>query len=169
LLSSLARNANAPRIFEQGNLLEYSIARHDAPYRDRLAAARRLIELLNIVDLTSDQLVSYFVSIQSVEEWLGKVRDLDVLIGFRFHGNIIGLFQGLPCFFYCYDSRLKEFCELYRLPYREVEYDYEDPVRIIADHDWSKTNDATRSCYKEMYDFFIENNIPQSLRMIAPY
>ncbi len=168
VLSDVARNANGPRIFEQGNMLEYLIARHDGPYQEKLTSARKFLDLLNMGDLTPDQLVSYFVSIESVEEWLGKARDLDALIGFRFHGNMVGLAQGVPCFYYCYDSRLKEFCELYQLPHRDIEQEYEDPVHIMAEHDWSRVNAAVGSCHAEMRAFFEENAIPMSARLDAP-
>ena len=50
-----------------------------------------------------------------------RAAGLDAMIGFRFHGNMVALTQGVPCFYFVYDSRITEFCRLYRLPHLAVE------------------------------------------------
>ena len=98
-------------------------------------------------------------SVKSLEEWLAKARDVDAIFGFRFHGNMACLLQGRPCFYYLYDSRLAEFCELYRLPGQNVREPFQDPVKRMLDHDWSATNELIARCFEETRAFYRENGL----------
>lgn len=97
------------------------------------------------------------VSVTSIEEWLARAAELDAIIGFRFHGNMVALLQGKPCYYYVYDSRIREFCELYALPYQDVRDPWVSPAEAILSHSWDKTNTALRRCHAEMQAFFKEN------------
>lgn len=153
-------NSLVTSIFEQGNAIEFLIANRRAAYPDRLKAASSLAAKIGLSSqVPIEQLVARFVSVLSIEEWLGKARDTDAGIGFRFHGNMVMLNQGIPCFYYVYDSRLAEFCEVYSLPYANVEDEFSDPVRRILDHDWSKVNGAIARCHDELQSFYLENGI----------
>jgi Polysaccharide pyruvyl transferase len=147
-------------IFEQGNVVEHKIADHRLALDERREAAQTFLKRVKLegkIDI--DEVISRFVSVLTIEEWLGKVRDLDAMVGFRFHGNMVGLLQGIPCYYYVYDSRLEEFCQLYNLPYLRVEKDWNDPVREIENFDWQKTNAAIDNCRKELLAFYEENKI----------
>lgn len=145
-------------IFEQGVLEEYDIADHESSYVERYKAAAALIERIKADGLFSPQrLMSHMVSVKSIEEWLAKARDLDAIVGFRFHGNMVALLQGKPCYYYVYDSRLTEFCELYGLPYQNVTASWRDPVKAMADHDWSHVNQRIDRCFSELKCFYAEN------------
>jgi hypothetical protein len=154
------RNASQVSLFEQGVWAEYKVADRTLPLAERLEAARALHRHIGDPCFDEHDLVARMVSVQSIEEWLAKVRDLDAMIGFRFHGNVTGLLQGLPCYYYTYDSRLEEFCELYRLPHQPVEADWTDPVRRMLDHDWSATTASLARCRDELEAFYLENGLP---------
>ncbi|MGD9863275.1 MAG: polysaccharide pyruvyl transferase family protein [Pseudodonghicola sp.] len=152
------KNAANISIFEQGVLLEYDIADHDLAFEDRRTAAAEVLSRIKAEELISpEKLMAHMVSVKSIEEWLAKVRDLDTIIGFRFHGNMVALLQGKPCYYYVYDSRLTEFAQLYNLPYQDVTEDWEDPAQAMLEHDWDETNRRVEECFTELKAFYEEN------------
>jgi hypothetical protein len=153
------------RIFEQGTPLEFLISSPNENYEDRNLAAIEFLEKLSLSEIIRPaQLISLFSSFSTVEEWLAKARDFDAFIGFRFHGNMVALNQGIPCYYYTYDSRLEEFCALYKLPHHRLESDFKDPVSEILHHDWSATNQAIKECSENMSVFWQENGVPVTVK-----
>ncbi|SLN68959.1 polysaccharide pyruvyl transferase family protein [Roseisalinus antarcticus] len=146
--------------FEQGVKLEFDLADHRLPFEARMAAAREVLAHIGGEGaLSPEQVIAHTVSVRSIDDWLSKVRDVDAMVGFRFHGNMVGLLQGLPCYYWTYDSRLKEFCELYKLPYSDVAEEWVDPVRAMLDHDWDAANAAFATCHAELKACYAENGI----------
>lgn len=145
-------------LFEQGVMTEFNVADVQLPMEERLAAAREVLERIGGLDeIKPEDLVRHMVSVKSIEEWLKLASELDTIVGFRFHGNMVALLQGKPCFYYVYDSRITEFCEVYKLPYQDVRDGWVDPVQRILDHDWSAANAAIAACYGELRAFYEEN------------
>ena len=160
LILSIKNNASNLNIFEQGTPHEFLISSFKEPYKERLEAANNLIKKIGLTALVRpEQLISWFASFDTVEEWLSKARDFDAFIGFRFHGNMVALNQGIPCYYYTYDSRLEEFCSLYKLPHHKLEENFEDPITAMLSHDWDQTNQSILACSREMNLFWSENNI----------
>ena len=150
--------------FEQGVKMEFDIADHRLPFETRMERAGEMLARIGGEDVISrEELMAGMVSVRSIDEWLAKVRDVDAAFGFRFHGNMIALLQGIPCYYWVYDSRLKEFCDLYKLPYSDVAEDWTDPVKAILDHDWDSANAAMASCHRELRACYAENGIPTIL------
>lgn len=151
-------NALILSLFEQGVMLEYDAADRSLPLAERRVAAEKVLERIGLTgQVTPERFMAHLVSVKSIEEWLAKARDLDAVIGFRFHGNMVALLQGRPCQYLTYDSRLEEFCRLYGLPWRDVRQDWADPVRVIADHDWGATNRRFAELLAELRAFYAEN------------
>ena len=151
-------------IFEQGSPLEAKIGRIDLPLPERLGAATGFIQRIRGGGkISEEELLPLFRTIFATEEWLSKARDLDAMIGFRFHGNMVALNQGRPCFYFVYDSRIEEFCHLYRLPFNSVEDGLGSPIARMLEHDWTATNEAISTCRSELVSFWLENGIPTSL------
>lgn len=146
-------------LFEQGVKTEFDIADTSLSMQERMAAAKEVVERIDFEGrLAPEELIKYMVSVTSIEEWLDRAAELDAIIGFRFHGNMVALLQGKPCYYYVYDSRIREFCELYQLPYQDVREPWVSPAEAMLSHDWERTNAALRSCYDEMQAFFDEND-----------
>lgn len=160
LISWGLKNARNLSLFEQGVPLEYDVCDRSLDFTDRMAAARKIIENIQ-GDFDPEALIATMVSVKSIEEWIAKARDLDAIVGFRFHGNMVGLLQGLPCLYLAYDSRLEEFCELYRLPFQTVEkpWNGDNMIRSMVEHDWSNVNLNFRRLQGEMADFYTRNGI----------
>lgn len=145
-------------LFEQGVIDEFAIADRRMPMPLRRAAAADVLARLDAGgDVTPDELIAHMVSVTSIEEWLERARGLDAIIGFRFHGNMVALLQGKPCHYQLYDSRIREFCDLYALPFRDVRDPWVAPHRAMLDHDWDRSNAAMRACLVQMQAFYAEN------------
>jgi hypothetical protein len=160
LIRFAIQNASNVQIFEQGSTLEFLISDRDADFEERRDAALIFLDRVGMKDeLSPEKLISLFASIINLPEWLSKAYDMDAMIGFRFHGNMVGMCMGIPCFYYTYDSRIKEFCDLYHLPHQSAKMPFLDPVNIMLNHDWDETNKAIASCSEEMTHFWSENHI----------
>lgn len=158
------RNAAVVSLFEQGVTLEYDVADQSLDFAARRAAAAEIVERIEAGALFSpEDLMARMVSVKSIEEWLAKARDMDAIIGFRFHGNMVALLQGKPCYYYTYDSRLKEFCDVYGLPQQDVTEDWRDPVAVMIDHDWDACNRRIAALQAELIAFYEENGYAHRL------
>ncbi|GAB2184072.1 polysaccharide pyruvyl transferase family protein [Roseibium sp. LAB1] len=107
--------------------------------------------------LMSERMQAFF----DVDEWAADARDnVDVLVGFRLHGNVIGLHQGIPAVFFTYDSRIRELSTLFAIPSVEIE-DYM-PInleKIFENADFSKVQHVYRLNYAEYHRFLTENGL----------
>ena len=158
------RSASVVSLFEQGVLREYAVGDASLPMTERLEAATAILERFpRETRLRPSDLVDHLVSVRSVEDWLAKAGGLDAMIGFRFHGNMVALTQGVPCYYFVYDSRITEFCQLYRLPHQAVEEPWRNPVTAILEHDWDETTRAIDGCFRELVAFYDENGLAHTL------
>ena len=157
-------NAVNVSIFEQGVLREYDICDRDLSFAKRRAAAEEVLNRMNTQgEISPERMMAHMVSVKSIEEWIAKARDLDAIIGFRFHGNMVALLQGRPCFYYVYDSRITEFCQLYGLPHQDVTEAWRDPAMAICNHDWDAANKRMTGCFEELVAFYRENGFDVNL------
>lgn len=162
-------NAENVALFEQGVLLEYDVADQTLSFNDRRTSAAEVLERIGATQVLSvERLIANMVSVKNIEEWLAKARDLEAIIGFRFHGNMVALLQGKPCYYYVYDTRLTEFCELYGLPYQDVTEDWRDPVRAMIEHDWEIANNRIKGCFEELQSFYAENGFETRFKSALP-
>ena len=154
------RNASNISLFEQGVLREFSIADRQMSFTERLGLATNVhADIEGGTSFSPYDLIARMISVKSIQEWLSKAGDLDAIIGFRFHGNMVALLQGLPCYYYVYDSRLTEFCNLYGLPFQDVNDPFVDPVARMLEFDWDTTNRRMAGCYNEIKMFYKENGL----------
>jgi len=157
-------NASGVSLFEQGVMHEYDVADRSLDFQQRLEEAKKIHAGIAFdTKFTPYDLLAHMVSVKSIEEWIAKARDLDAILGFRFHGNMVALLQGTPCYYYVYDSRLTEFCDLYGLPYQDVIEPFVDPVRRMMEHDWDMANARMAACYAEIKAFYSENGFQTRL------
>lgn len=157
-------NSSSVQLFEQGVAEEFLLTDRSEDFSKRKAAAASFLKKVGLDGVYEpERIICYFSSVRSIEDWLGKGRELDAAIGFRFHGNMVALNQGVPCFYYVYDSRLQEFCELYSLPFQLVENDWIDPIKDMLDHDWVQANAAISRCKNELVSFYEENGVPHNI------
>jgi len=157
-LALACRGALRGRLFEQGVTTEQIAADRNLPNPERRRAAEEMLARLGAKDeVTAREVMQRIVTPTSVEDWIERAGRVMAMIGFRFHGNMVGLLQGKPCFFWTYDSRITEFCELYALPSRPAAAGPCDPVAIMRDHDWGRTHAALDKAKAELDAFWTEN------------
>ncbi len=151
-------NAVNVSIFEQGVIEEFNVSADDLSYEERHRAALVIVERMQAKALLSaESLIAYMVSVKSIEEWLSRAFSLDAIIGFRFHGNMISLLQGKPTFYYTYDSRLEEFCDIYYLPSQDVTEPWRNPIVEMVNHDWMRTNKRVKDLFENIKLFYRQN------------
>lgn len=71
------------------------------------------------------------------ETWVDDLRDFDLSIGTRIHGNVVAVLAGVPAHVLVHDARTREladYFEVVRTPAREIER--LDPRDPFGRHDW---------------------------------
>jgi len=94
------------------------------------------------------------------------VSGCDLVLGYRLHGNLMALANGVPSVYFTYDSRTREFAETFKIPSFDVFS--EEVFRLAAFWDqyrFDAFNRAYAETYSEMRTFLDENKIPNEMRM----
>lgn len=95
-----------------------------------------------------------------VADYETLVRGKDLVLGYRLHGNLMALANGVPSIYFTYDSRTTEFVETFQIPAYDVfsgrPFDlaeYWDPVRF------ERFNRTYHQRYRDLRAFLDENFI----------
>lgn len=104
-----------------------------------------------------------------VADYDACVKACDLVLGYRLHGNLMALANGVPALYFTYDSRTREFAETFRIPSFDV---FSEKVFRLSDY-WDqglfdRFNRAYEATYYAMGDFLSENNVPHVMRERAP-
>lgn len=103
---------------------------------------------------------SYF----DIDQWVAETGELDFVLGTRFHGCLIALHAGIPCFVFVHDSRTREMCELLGIPHLDVrKAGVIDPNALYNSLDLSGMETAYRHLYQHYVSFLEENHVPHRL------
>ncbi|CAN7654498.1 polysaccharide pyruvyl transferase family protein [Bosea sp. LjRoot237] len=102
-----------------------------------------------------------------VAEYEQLVRRLDLVLGYRLHGNLMALANGTPSIYFTYDSRTVEFAETFQIPSVDV-FDGKD---FRLEDYWEQArfdrfNAAYARTYGAMSAFLSENKIDH--KMVKP-
>jgi hypothetical protein len=95
------------------------------------------------------------------------VRKLDLVLGYRLHGNLMALANGTPSIYFTYDSRTVEFAETFQIPSVDVFGD--KPFRLEEYWDqalFDRFNAAYARTYGAMSAFLSENKVDH--KMVRP-
>ncbi|WP_426957410.1 polysaccharide pyruvyl transferase family protein [Muricoccus radiodurans] len=101
---------------------------------------------------------------ESVAGFEGAVRSLDAVTGFRLHGNLIALANGVPALYVVYDTRTREFVKTLGIP--SVESKTMDKFSFEAawnEAKWDRFEAAYSRRFTELESFLTENNLPHRL------
>jgi hypothetical protein len=95
------------------------------------------------------------------------VRKLDLVLGYRLHGNLMALANGTPSIYFTYDSRTVEFAETFQIPSVDVFGD--KPFKL--EEYWEQSlfdrfNAAYARTYGAMSAFLSENKVDH--KMVRP-
>jgi hypothetical protein len=99
-----------------------------------------------------------------VADYETLVRQKDLVLGYRLHGNLMALSNRTPSVYFTYDSRTVEFAETFAIPCYDV---YSERPFVLEEH-WEQSrferfNRAYYHRYRDMRDFLDENGIPHRM------
>jgi hypothetical protein len=97
------------------------------------------------------------------------MRLQDLVLGYRLHGNLIALANGVPAIYFTYDSRTAEFAETFAIPSYDVFSN--EPFALEAYWDQSRFEHFNRAYYRgyrEMRTFLTENGLAHKMQADAP-
>lgn len=99
-----------------------------------------------------------------VSEWRAALERFDFVVGTRFHGSLIAVLAGVPCFVYTHDARTRELCELLRLPHAPVtEQRSVDIDALYCSLDLRPLEQTYRQLYENYIQFLEENGFEHNL------
>jgi hypothetical protein len=93
-----------------------------------------------------------------VADYENLVQQKDLVLGYRLHGNLMALANGVPSIYFTYDSRTVEFAETYQIPSFDVFSGKKFRLEDYWDQSlFDKFNRAYHHTYREMRQFLVEN------------
>lgn len=95
-----------------------------------------------------------------VADYEDLVRKMDLVLGYRLHGNLMALANGTPSIYFTYDSRTVEFAETYQIPSFDVFSGKDFQIEDYWDQSlFDRFNRAYHHTYREMRQFLVENGV----------
>lgn len=99
-----------------------------------------------------------------VADYEALVRQKDLVLGYRLHGNLMALSNAVPSVYFTYDSRTEEFADTFAIPSYNV---YADKPFVLEEF-WDQSlferfNRSFHMRYREMRQFLDENGIANKM------
>jgi polysaccharide pyruvyl transferase WcaK-like protein len=169
LVKSLAGRFDAT-LMAQGEIEEKMLALGSPEQKEAAIAALRQNGWANEWYLDAEMERLYrerlFYS-DSVADYEQLVRRLDLVLGYRLHGNLMALANGTPSIYFTYDSRTVEFAETFKIP----SFDVFSGREFRLEEHWEqalfdKFNAAYGQVYAAMRAFLVENKV--DTKMVGP-
>jgi hypothetical protein len=132
---------------------------HRIEAADFLKAHRWYGGLDNLRRLYNRNRIRYFTNYQNWKSFLGR---MDFVFGARMHGLTPAVHSGVPAYFVAHDSRVREMCEFFKLPFASEQSLAGTPLRIedLYDRaDYRETAAAYPGRYRHFIDFLQRNEI----------
>lgn len=99
-----------------------------------------------------------------VAEYERLVRGLDLVLGYRLHGNLMALANGTPSIYFTYDSRTVEFADTFKIPSVDVFSGRDFRLEEYWDQSrFDRFNAAYAEVYGQMRDFLVENRVDNKM------
>ena len=105
----------------------------------------------------------------TVADYDAVARRQDAVLGYRLHGNLISLANGVPAVYFTYDSRTAEFVETFGIP----AFDIYAGKQFVLEEYWNQElferfNRNYYHRYRDMRLFLEENGLPHRMAEAAP-
>ena len=110
----------------------------------------------------NEKLKNMFEVFTDINDWSDFVRTRDFNFGFRIHGSIIALKNGVPAICVVSDSRMYEMCQLYHIPYICVDQIASSDFnleKIYNEADFSEMNKKYEQHLRNYISFLDKNGI----------
>ena len=129
----------------------------------------RLTRIGWISSLHDPSLAAYSSTIffgTSALEYAENAKSLDLAIGVRLHGNVMALAHGVPAIFVVYDSRTREFANLFDLPQIDISKGYSTRWQDVYTHEnFQRFEKTYAKVYQDVREFLNKNKVKN--RMIG--
>ena len=152
-------------VLAQGEIEEKSILWGNASQKAEALQKLRNKGWLRGVDDPLEKLYStnLFYS-DSVAEFESKLRQKQLVLGYRLHGNLLGLANRIPSVYFTYDSRTAEFAETLQIP----SFDVFSGRTFRLEEYWDQSlferfNRAYYQTYRAMRLFLDENGVAHKM------
>jgi hypothetical protein len=165
MLLQLVAARKDSRFYSQGereeSLIAVSTAEERKPLIEKIMETFSLKGNEEVFSILNDRMSAHF----DVDAWASDVgANVDCMVGFRLHGNVIALQQSIPAIFFTYDSRIRELASLFHVP----SVDIDDFLPVDLDHliekaDFSKFEAAYKINFQEYRAFLNENGLRHRL------
>jgi len=152
-------------ILAQGEVEEKNILWGDSAQRGQAIAKLRAEDWLRGEDDPLEKLynTNLFYA-DSVAEFEQKLRSKQLVLGYRLHGNLLGLANRVPSVYFTYDSRTAEFAETLQIPSFDVFSGRSFRLEEYWDQGlFEKFNRAYYQHYREMRLFLDENGVAHKM------
>ena len=116
--------------------------------------------------LSNKKVMNMFEIFADVDTWSKFIRTRDVYFGFRIHGCIMAIKNGVPAICIVSDSRTYELCELFKIPYIRVDKLQSTDLnfeKIYNEADFSKLNAEYPILLKRYINYLEKNGIKHKL------
>lgn len=152
-------------VLAQGEVEEKNILWGDAGQRERAVAQLRELNWLRGRDDPMEALYrTRLFYADTVREFEHKLRTKDLVLGYRLHGNLLGLANRVPSIYFTYDSRTTEFAETLQIPSFDVFSERQFRLDDYWDQElFEKFNRAYYMRYRDMRLFLDENGIDHKM------
>lgn len=105
---------------------------------------------------------------RSPAEYEDLVRGLDLVLGFRLHGNIMALANERPAVYVVYDSRTRELVELFGIPAYDIMSEKPFALEeIYTPEAYAHFAECYRQAYTRMAEFLDKNGVAHRMRPVA--
>ena len=94
----------------------------------------------------------------SVEQWIEDMREIDLVVGTRFHGAMAALLAGTPAFVFCHDTRTREMSEFLGVPSANIQDVERIDLREVYDRIDPAEFNARRAELLPAYKTFLDAN-----------
>ena len=101
-----------------------------------------------------------------ITDYLDLYKTVDMVVGCRFHGNLLALANGVPAYYLTYDRRTEELVDLLQLPSQKL--GSLDPDFDPYDADWSATEAMYIRLRARMIRFLEGNGLAHRLGPRVP-
>lgn len=155
-----------PYMIANKNQLQSKLYISNEQLQQSIECIKKHFSLSDLEILQNEKIMNMFEIFSSIDTWAEFVKTRDVYFGFRIHGCIMAIKNGVPAICIVSDSRTYELCELFKIPYIRVDQlqskdlDFE---KIYNEADFSKLNAEYPVLLKKYINYLEKNNIKHKL------
>ncbi|NJR60068.1 MAG: polysaccharide pyruvyl transferase family protein [Cyanobacteria bacterium CRU_2_1] len=101
-----------------------------------------------------------------VSDYDDFTRKLDLVLGYRLHGNLMALANQTPAIYCSYDSRTREFADTYKIPCYDVDSKQKFVLEDYYRQDlFNQFNQSYQHYYRAMSEFLTKNGMSHKMQL----